>query len=265
MTHCRQSSFEPIDFCRRYLYKRGIMKKILLVSAAPAFLERNNHLLARKDFHIFTASTGAEALRIHQEEQVNLVLAELFLPDMTGDRLCTFIRTMHPSLDVAVILACHDIQADLLRAEQSKPNAVMIRPIQPMQLVKAVERFLEFPLVRRKRASLQVKVVSRMGGTTFSCQSLNISVMGILVHLVQSDCQIDVGDILDCQFTLPGQKEISVEGEVARTVQVLTGGRQYGIRFTELSLEHFQSIEKFVEISDAEDIGQGLVTSDMSR
>jgi CheY-like chemotaxis protein len=234
------------------------MKKIILVSSSAAFLERNSHLLKRKEFLIFTVNSGAEAIRIHQDEQVNLVLAELHLSDMGGDRLCTLIRAMHPALNVAVILTCHDIEAELLRAEQSKPNAVMVRPIQPMQLVKAVERFLEFPLVRRKRASLKVDVVSRKGGATFSCQSLNISVMGVLV---QSDCHLDIGDTLDCQFSLPGQNDIKVKGEVARTVQILTGGRQYGIRFIDLSHDIYRKIECFVEASDGEGAEEGLAGS----
>ena len=58
------------------------MKKILLVNSLIVFYEKNKGLLSRSDFQIFTAITGMEALRIHREERVDLIIAELNMPEI---------------------------------------------------------------------------------------------------------------------------------------------------------------------------------------
>ncbi|HEY5974918.1 MAG TPA: response regulator, partial [Geobacteraceae bacterium] len=152
------------------------MKKILLVSAAAPFLERNQNLLKRRDFLIFAATTGMEAIRIIREEQCDLVICELQLVDMGGDRLCSMIRTDGTLRQSAVVLICRSAPSDLARAEQSGANAVLARPLHPEQLIKAVERVLSTQLIRSPRAQLAVPVLTRVGGREFPCVSRNISV-----------------------------------------------------------------------------------------
>jgi CheY-like chemotaxis protein len=219
------------------------MKKILLVSAAAPFLERNQNLLKRREFHIFAATTGMEALRILREELCDLVISELQLVDMGGDRLCSMIRTEGQLRQTAVVLICRSAPADLARAEQSGASAVLSRPLQPEQLIKAVERVLSTHLIRSPRAQLAVPVLTRVGDREFSCVSHNISVTGILV---ESESQLAVRERIVHQFVLPGQRYVMVEGEVVRTVQMPTGRHQYGVQFIELADEYRHGIDSYI-------------------
>ena len=219
------------------------MKKILLVSAAAPFLERNQKLLKRQEFYIFAATTGMEALRVHRAELCDLIISEMQLMDMGGDRLCSMLRTDPALRQSAFVLICRSAPADLSRAEMSGANAVLARPLQPEQLLNAVERVLSTHLIRSPRARLSVPVLTRVGEREFSCLSHNISVTGILV---ESESPLAIRERIVHQFVLPGQRQVVVEGEVVRTVQLPTGRHQYGVQFVELADEYREEIDSYI-------------------
>ena len=76
------------------------MKKILLVNHQEAFLQRNKNLLNRAGFLILTATSASEALRVHSEQSVDVVISLLEMPQMGGDALCTLIRQGSPQKQV---------------------------------------------------------------------------------------------------------------------------------------------------------------------
>jgi response regulator RpfG family c-di-GMP phosphodiesterase len=184
-----------------------------------------------------------EALRLQREECVDLIVAELNLDDMGGDELCTLVRNDNPQRNVAFVLTCRDNPDDLVRGEQSSANALLMRPIQPMQLLKTVGQFLTVQLIRSKRAPLRVRVFSRKDNSTFYCVSHNVSVTGVLL---ESEERLNLGDRIECQFSLDGSRQIEVVGEVVRSVRMLDGGHQFGIHFIDLKREAYKEIDRYV-------------------
>ena len=79
----------------------------------------------------------------------------------------------------------------------------------------------------------------------FSATSINISTAG----LSNRDPKVlNIEDIVNCSFFLPGASAISVTGEIVRTIKKPTEDAcQYGIKFTTISDVSIQLIEDFVK------------------
>jgi len=235
------------------------MKKILLVNASRYFIDEGKSLLDRKDFQVFMAPTVMQALQIHREERVNLIVTDLHMPEMGGDVLCTRIRQETDVRTVSVILVCHDVPEDLEKAARCGANVILKKPFSARSLLEQVEKLLAICIRRGYRVLLRAKVKGAIEDGVFFCTSQNVSVSGILI---ETDRDLKPGDIINCSFYLPGAAHIVADGEVARIERQVDGKNHCGVRFLELSLTDRQEIEKFIaETVATEAPGQNSLNS----
>lgn len=233
----------PLDFADCLNIYDGAMKKILLVNASRYFFDEGKSLLDRKDFQVFLAPSGLNALQIHRKEKVNLVVSDLDMPEMRGDVLCKRIREESESRAVSFILVCHDNPAELQRAEHCGANICLKKPFSAKTLLEHVEKLLAVSVRRGYRVLLRAKVKGARDDTTFFCTSQNISATGMLI---EADRTLSPGDQLSCSFYLPGAAHITADGEVARKEALPDGRHHYGIRFTEIAPGLKREIEMFI-------------------
>ncbi|NVO00188.1 MAG: PilZ domain-containing protein [Geobacteraceae bacterium] len=219
------------------------MKKILLVNASRYFFDEGKNLLDRKDFQVFLAPTALKAMQIHRQEKVNLIVADLDMPEMGGDALCHRIREESESRAVSFILVCRDNSLELHRAEKSGANICLKKPFSAKTLLDHVEKMLAVSIRRGYRVLLRAKVKGSKEDTTFFCTSQNLSASGMLI---EADRMLLPGDQLSCSFYLPGSAHITADGEVARKEDMPDGKHHYGIRFTEIAANHKHEIETFI-------------------
>jgi len=221
------------------------MKKILIISSSPAFIERNKSLLERADFQIHTATSGQRALSCHESTQIDLIISEFKLSDMMGDHLYQLFKNESVHSGVPFILIYRDNFSDEYEsAQKCNVTALVPRPIQPEYFLKVVGGILDTQVLRSKRVIINVNVLVKKNVMRFNCTSNNISIMGILI---ESDTELDQEDRVICQFTIPDYSEIKVEGVVMRSVRKIDGGFQHGIRFIDLPLKAKKDIEKYVD------------------
>jgi CheY-like chemotaxis protein len=222
------------------------MKKILIVSSSPAFIERNTHLLTRPDVLILSATSGHEALLLHERDTYDLIISEFMLEDMWGDQLCQLVRQESVTLGIPFVLVYrHTIAEERERALQSNADAKIPKPIQPEQfLITIGELIHNSQMVRSPRVTINVTVLANKHTNTFNCVSHNISIEGMLL---ETDHYLARLDQIICEFSLPDSSQIRVDGEIMRSVIKMTGGYQYGIRFINLSSEARHDIASYVE------------------
>lgn len=67
-------------------------KNILVVDDEPKILEVVASFLSSKGYTVFTARTGGEALNIFEKKNLSLILLDLMLPDISGEKVCAQIR-----------------------------------------------------------------------------------------------------------------------------------------------------------------------------
>jgi hypothetical protein len=67
--------------------------------------------------------------------------------------------------------------------------------------------------------------------------------------LIETERVLAKGDRVKCSFFLPGAMRMTTNGEIVRDLKQTAGSknRQYGIKFSPLSLEAAAAIEDFIE------------------
>lgn len=79
-----------------------MLKRILLVDDEAAMLTALQRALRSSEYEVMVASSGQEALDILADNEIQVVVSDVRMPEMTGDELMTQIKNLYP--DVVGIL-----------------------------------------------------------------------------------------------------------------------------------------------------------------
>jgi PAS domain S-box-containing protein len=79
-------------------------EQILIVDNDPVFLALLAKFLKKDGFHVLTAKDGAFALKILKSVTPDVILLDLVMPNVSGDRLCRMIREMDTAAKDAYIV-----------------------------------------------------------------------------------------------------------------------------------------------------------------
>src|SRR5919109_794566 len=85
-------------------------ERILIVEDDDLMRELLTRILAGENYHISQASSGEEALKLVQDQPVDLVLTDLRLTGMNGLQLLTEIRAFDPEIVVIVMTAYASVE-----------------------------------------------------------------------------------------------------------------------------------------------------------
>lgn len=219
------------------------MKKLLIVDDLRTFIDRERSILNRSDLSIFTATSTEEALNLHKTEKMDMIIIDLDMPVMSGDKLCTMIRKNEELKNVSIVMVCNNTGPDLARIRTCKANAYVTRPLNSVQFIKTVGQLLDIPERKSYRVLIKLSVRGESRNESFFCSSRNISSTGILI---ETDKLLVKGDEISCSFFLPKSERIVADAEIARAVNISINTFQYGARFTNLSPAGKSAIDEFV-------------------
>jgi len=219
------------------------VKKVLLTSSSRAFLKRNVTLLTGKGFQLFTAASGYEAIKLHQQHLFDLILSDLELEDIDGCTLCAEVRKAEHASAVKIVLICLNTTEPLEKVKQSDADAILLRPIDPTQLLVTIGSFIDMQLARSTRVEFTVAVSGRKQDTEFACISQDLSSTGILFG---TDAQLSAGDLVSVNFKLFDSTRIETDVEVARCINAPNGTMLYGVKFVDLPEPKRDAIKKYI-------------------
>lgn len=221
------------------------MKKILIVDDLKPFVDEEKDILKGANVQIFTANSGHEALEIHRRERVDLIIMDLDMPDMSGDKVCSIIRN-DPDLkfvSILMVITLRDEAIELCR--QCGANDYITKPIDPIALLSKTVMLLDIPARKEYRVLMNLKISGEKDNIFFSAISLNISINGILL---QTAAALNVGDKIKCSLFLPKGSLITFIGEIVRVRKsVHEGLNYYGVRFTSITEDAREAIDYFVK------------------
>jgi CheY-like chemotaxis protein/predicted regulator of Ras-like GTPase activity (Roadblock/LC7/MglB family) len=119
------------------------MTKILIVDESPDVRALLEEALERGRVEILAASSGAQALERIERDRPDLVVCDVYMPDMDGYRICDFVRA-HPQLKAAPVLLMADIvdRAALARGARVGADDVVRKPCSAHELLNRIDSFL---------------------------------------------------------------------------------------------------------------------------
>jgi len=108
-------------------------KTVLCISDEPIALEMRKLLLEWRGYTVLTAGTRAETLEALARRHVDVVIADYYLSETTGDTVAADIRLIAPHLPVIVYSGASDIPI-------SWATAVVSKPASPEHLFQVIEQ-----------------------------------------------------------------------------------------------------------------------------
>ena len=100
-------------------------------------------VLKLRGFDVLVAEDGVQALEVLQhEDHVDLVLADIIMPQMDGWTLLERLKEHHPSVPVILLTLIEEAKPTSLRAEEMGAAACLFKPIDPVSLMSGVDRVL---------------------------------------------------------------------------------------------------------------------------
>ena len=115
------------------------MKQILVVDDVPEVRLVYAALLNSSDVAVFEADDGQSALAVLETEQIDLVLTDCQMPNMTGPEMMRIAREQRPELPFIVVSA--NATEDKLKG--LNPYAVIPKPFRLAELKELVAKALD--------------------------------------------------------------------------------------------------------------------------
>jgi two-component system, cell cycle response regulator len=130
-------------------------ESILIVDDRPENIDLCRSILSPMLREIYVASDVASALRLVAEKRPDLVLTDIRMPNQSGLDLLEAVRrepTWSRTAFAVISSLSYDDFHTLLRTRQSRPDAILFRPLEPTELVTAIEGLLKQIDDRRPQA-----------------------------------------------------------------------------------------------------------------
>lgn len=119
------------------------MQTLLIVGPSPAQNATVCHCLEQAGFRVLSAGLGQAALNTIRRENIDLVLLEWELPDLTGCVVIRMIRAEERFDRLPIILRGMEMTAaDILAGLESGADLCLVEPFHPRLLVARVRSIL---------------------------------------------------------------------------------------------------------------------------
>jgi putative nucleotidyltransferase with HDIG domain len=122
--------------------KRSPTVRVLIVDDEPAACKLLALLLTEADFECKTALTGAEALRLLENDNRDAIVCDLNMPGMTGMELLAEVRRRWPQVAFLVATGLDDVRAGVL-AMKSGADDYLVKPLHADLVIASLHRALQ--------------------------------------------------------------------------------------------------------------------------
>lgn len=113
-------------------------EKILLIDDHTLFRAGLCDLLTRRKIEVVAAvGNGMEGLKRAQEEELDIVLLDMRMPQMDGISVLKKLKEAHPNLPVAMLTTSSD-ESDLVGALRNGAQGYLLKDMEPDDLVVAL-------------------------------------------------------------------------------------------------------------------------------
>jgi DNA-binding response OmpR family regulator len=160
-------------------------EKILVVEDEPTLVETLEYNLSHRDYEVFTAMDGREALAIAREEHPDLIVLDLMLPGMDGIEVC---RVLRQEMSVPILmLTARDEEVDKVVGLEVGADDYMTKPFSMRELMARVKALLRRERLIREELSAESQVIDEQtltfGDLTIDMSRREVKRAGEPLHL----------------------------------------------------------------------------------
>jgi len=117
-------------------------KRILCIEDEPEMIDLIRLILGRRGFEVLGAAGGKEGLEKVRQEQPDLVLLDLMMPDMDGWEVYQQMKADDKTKDIPVIVVTAKAQSidKVLGLHIAKVDDYIAKPFSPQELLNSVDK-----------------------------------------------------------------------------------------------------------------------------
>lgn len=179
-------------------------KKVLVVEDERDILQLVTLYLEKEGFRVLTATTGIDALKKVKEEQPDLLLLDLMLPEMDGLEVCKRVRAKPETAMLPIImLTAKAEESDTIVGLELGADDYVTKPFSPKALVARAKALLR----RLERAPAAEADQYRYGPLSLNLERhevrlgghevlLTAKEFGLLEHLLRNPGRVLTRDVL---------------------------------------------------------------------
>jgi len=222
-------------------------KTILLVDDVALFIQLQKSFLSRDLFEIRTARSGEQALRSVRSSLPDLVLLDLYMPDMNGDTVSRELKNDPLTRDVPIIIVSSEGDEDAERmCRLSGCDDFIHKPIRRDLLLEAVEKQLKVTHRRHVRVVTNLFCTVRANDQTHDARIRTFSQSGAFVEMGFTPA---LEETLAVNFSIPSSdKTLELKASVRWTGKLAGDQSQgAGVEFLETDYMNTVQIKRYVE------------------
>ena len=118
-------------------------KKILVVDDEPDLLKVLLTRLKKTGYQVFGGVDGQEALDLARQIRPDLIIIDVYLPDMNGDDVAKILKEDKELKHIPIILISATARSVAERARECGADGYLAKPFEPEELIGAVKNILE--------------------------------------------------------------------------------------------------------------------------
>lgn len=159
-------------------------RKILLVDDVSLFIQLEKSFLSRDLFEITTARSGRDALSSARANTPDLVLLDLYMPDMNGDAVCRELKNDPATKNIPIVMVSSEGEKDAeMLCHQAGCDDFIYKPIRRDLLLAAVERQLKVTHRRHVRINTDLPCTVRHNEQIFDARISSLSQSGGFIEM----------------------------------------------------------------------------------
>ncbi|WP_417499498.1 sigma-54-dependent transcriptional regulator [Methylophaga sp.] len=151
---------------------------ILVVDDEPDIRELIKDILEDENYHVRIAADGQEAQQIFSEEQPDLILLDIWMPDIDGISLLKEFKQQNKSVTI-VMMSGHGTIETAVEATRLGASDFIEKPLSTAKLLRGVEQALEN---REKQAIIQRELAQAPVGKSHQIKLLREQVERVAKH-----------------------------------------------------------------------------------
>lgn len=131
--------------------------RILIIDDEPVLQDVLATLLRREGFAVVQATTAGEGLKAFEEQEVDLVLLDLMLPDRPGLEVLKELKSKDPEVCVIVITAFSSVESAITAMREGAFHYIP-KPFKNQEVVLTVRKGLEQRQLRKENRVLRQRL-----------------------------------------------------------------------------------------------------------
>jgi DNA-binding NtrC family response regulator len=140
--------------------QNGQMKRVLVVDDEESIRLTLSALLGHRGYHVVTEASAAKALEIIEREDVDVVLADVRMPEMDGIELTRRIVAQQRPVTIIVMSAYGSVET-AIEAMKAGAYDYITKPFKTDEVILTLAKAEEREALRRENAALKAEMVDR--------------------------------------------------------------------------------------------------------